>query len=195
MQTAIDPVQNQGKGLGIAPHRACGNRSRCHRNCCKHYNKITYQDDWNWSAIEGYVNSTIDAYFSQLNANWANNENIVVRINQIESALLGVTGVLDITGTTLNGAEQNLVINADSIPKRGLSVQAKQIDMMSKVPDVLKDVREIKALINTENSGDESAQRRIGVVSEQHVCRFGRRVRYWSLGIHIAHSAKADRHP
>ena len=31
-------------------------------------------------------------------------------------------------------------------------MQAKQIDMMSKVPDVLKDVREIKALINTENS-------------------------------------------
>lgn len=35
--------------------------------------------------------------------------------------------------------------------KGGLSVQAKQIDMMRKVPDVLKNVREIKALINTEN--------------------------------------------
>ena len=63
-----------------------------------------------------------------------------------------MTGVLDITGTTLNGAEQNLVIDADSIPKGGLSVQAKQIDMMRKVPDVLKDVREIKALMHTENS-------------------------------------------
>ena len=30
-------------------------------------------------------------------------------------------------------------------------MQAKQIDMMRKVPDVLKNVREIKALINTEN--------------------------------------------
>lgn len=81
--------------------------------------KITYQDDWSWSAIGGYVNSAIDKYFAQLSAEWANQENITVRISQIESALLGVTGVLDITGTTLNGAEQNLVLDANSIPIRG----------------------------------------------------------------------------
>lgn len=119
VQTAIDPVQNQGKGLGIAPIGHVVTVQGVTETAVNITTKITYQDDWNWSAIEGYVNSAIDAYFSQLNANWADNENIVVRISQIESALLGVTGVLDITGTTLNGAEQNLVINADSIPKRG----------------------------------------------------------------------------
>ena len=119
VQTAIDPVQNQGQGLGIAPIGHVVTVQGVTETAVNITTKITYQDDWNWSAIEGYVNSTIDAYFSQLNANWADNENIVVRISQIESALLGVTGVLDITGTTLNGAEQNLVIDADSIPKRG----------------------------------------------------------------------------
>ena len=119
VQTAIDPVQNQGQGLGIAPIGHVVTVQGVTETAVNITTKITYQDDWNWSAIEGYVNSTIDAYFSQLNANWADSENIVVRISQIESALLGVTGVLDITGTTLNGAEQNLVINADSIPKRG----------------------------------------------------------------------------
>ena len=119
VQTAIDPVQNQGQGLGIAPIGHVVTVQGVTETAVNITTKITYQDDWNWSAIEGYVNSTIDAYFSQLNASWADNENIVVRISQIESALLGVTGVLDITGTTLNGAEQNLVIDADSIPKRG----------------------------------------------------------------------------
>ena len=119
VQTAIDPVQNQGKGLGLAPIGHVVTVQGVTETTVNITTKITYQDDWNWSAIEGYVNSTIDEYFAQLNADWADNENIVVRISQIESALLGVTGVLDITGTTLNGADQNLVVDADSIPKRG----------------------------------------------------------------------------
>ena len=119
VQTAIDPVQNQGKGLGLAPIGHVVTVQGVTETTVNITTKITYQDDWNWSAIEGYVNSTIDEYFAQLNADWADNENIVVRISQIESALLGVTGVLDITGTSLNGVDQNLVVDADSIPKRG----------------------------------------------------------------------------
>lgn len=119
VQTAIDPVQNQGQGLGIAPIGHEVTVEGVKEAPVNITTKITYQDEWSWPAIEGYVHNTIDKYFAQLSAEWATQENITVRISQIASALLGVTGVLDITGTTLNGVEQNLVLDADSIPIRG----------------------------------------------------------------------------
>ena len=119
VQTAIDPVQNQGQGLGIAPIGHVVTVQGVMETAVNITTNITYQEDWNWFAIEGYVNAAIDRYFADLNAQWADEEHIIVRISQIESALLGVTGVLDIAGTALNGAEQNLVIDSDSIPVRG----------------------------------------------------------------------------
>ena len=44
---------------------------------------------------------------------------ILVRISQIESRLLDVEGIVDIGGTALNGAENNLALGVDSIAKRG----------------------------------------------------------------------------
>ena len=119
VQTAIDPVQNQGQGLGIAPIGHVVTVQGVTETAVNITTNITYQEDWNWSAIEGYVNAAIDQYFTDLSAQWAAEEHLIVRISQIESALLGVTGILDIGGTALNGAEQNLVIDKDSIPIRG----------------------------------------------------------------------------
>ena len=119
VQTAIDPVQNQGQGLGIAPIGHVVTVQGVTETAVNITTNITYQEDWNWSAIEGYVNAAIDQYFTDLSAQWAEEEHLIVRISQIESALLGVTGILDIGGTAHNGAEQNLVIDKDSIPIRG----------------------------------------------------------------------------
>ena len=119
VQTAIDPVQNQGQGLGIAPIGHVVTVQGVTETAVNITTNITYQEDWNWSAIEGYVNAAIDQYFTDLSAQWAEEEHLIVRISQIESVLLGVTGILDIGGTALNGAEQNLVIDKDSIPIRG----------------------------------------------------------------------------
>ena len=67
-------------------------------------------------------------------------------------------------------------------------MQAKQIDMMSKVPDVLKDVREIKALINTENS-------EMNLLSAALALYLNNTFVDSADEYGIAHSAKADRHP
>ena len=119
VQTAIDPVQNQGQGVGIAPIGHVVTVQGVTETAVNITTNITYQEDWNWSAIEGYVNTAIDRYLADLNAQWADEDHLIVRISQIESALLGVTGILDIAGTALNGIEQNLVIDSDSIPIRG----------------------------------------------------------------------------
>ena len=43
----------------------------------------------------------------------------MVRILQIEAAIVNIDGIVDVTGTTINDAEQNLQITDGTVPVRG----------------------------------------------------------------------------
>jgi len=49
---------------------------------------------------------------------------LLVRISQIESRLLAVSGIVDISGTRLNGNTANVMLEADSVAIRGQFVNA-----------------------------------------------------------------------
>jgi uncharacterized phage protein gp47/JayE len=115
----VDPIQNQGKGLGIAPIGHTVTVLGCGETSVDITTNITFEAGWDWDAVKPYVESTIDEYFKELSAEWADSENIIVRISQIETRLLSLSGILDIANTTLNDSTQNLVIDADYIPIRG----------------------------------------------------------------------------
>ena len=66
-----------------------------------------------------YIQQAIDDYFGELNATWAREENLLVRISQIEYRLLALAGVVDISGTTLNGSTGNLLLDKNAIAVRG----------------------------------------------------------------------------
>jgi uncharacterized phage protein gp47/JayE len=119
VQTEIDPVQNQGQGLGIAPIGHIVTVVGCGEISVDIATNITFEANWDWEAVKPYVENTIDEYFKELSTEWADSENIIVRISHIETRLLALSGILDIANTTLNGASQNLVIDADNIPIRG----------------------------------------------------------------------------
>ena len=65
------------------------------------------------------IENAIDEYLASLNKDWENQDNIVVRISQIETRVLGIPTVIDITGTKINGVEENYTADKDSIVKRG----------------------------------------------------------------------------
>lgn len=119
VQTAVDPTQNQGAGIGIAPIGHVATVAGCGETAVNIQTHITFQDGWDWAALEPYVLKAVDDYFSELASSWAESDNIIIRISQIETRLLDLAGVLDIADTTLNSAAQNLVIAADNIPVRG----------------------------------------------------------------------------
>lgn len=119
VQTAIDPTQNQGTGVGIAPIGHIVTVVGCGETSVDVTTKITFQEGWDWEAVKPYAEQAIDDYFKELASDWASSDNIIVRISQIEIRLLNLTGVLDIADTTLNGIAHNLTIDADNIPIRG----------------------------------------------------------------------------
>lgn len=121
VQKKIDPIGNQGEGLGLAPIGHTVTITGCGESSINVQTHITFQDEWDWAALEPYVQKTIDDYFKELSEGWekADKNNLIVRISQIETRLLDLEGVLDISDTLLNGNASNLSIDKDSIPIRG----------------------------------------------------------------------------
>ena len=118
-QEIIDPLENQGEGLGLAPidHRVTLFAvSTTEVNITT---SITYQSGWSFQECKSNIEKAIDNYFLELNKTWADTDNLVVRISQIETRLLGIEGIIDISDTTLNGSSNNLILDADNIPVRG----------------------------------------------------------------------------
>lgn len=119
VQTLVDPVVNHGEGLGIAPigHKVIikgvGNI------IIDIVTTITYEDGYDQAAVQSYINAAIDGYFTELAKKWSSSESLIVRISQIESRLLTIEGIQDITDTTLNGLDSNVTIDYEHIPKRG----------------------------------------------------------------------------
>lgn len=118
-QTIIDPLQNQGEGLGIAPIGHLVTVDGVSSETINIASTITYQEGWNFEASKPYIEKAIDDYFGELNNTWADNDNLIVRISQIETRLLNVAGILDIANTSINRIQENYVADKDSILKRG----------------------------------------------------------------------------
>lgn len=79
-----------------------------------------YQNEWDWEAVKPYVLDTINRYFKELAETWADQEEpLVVRISQLESRILSVSGILDISNTTINEEAANYPLPLDHIPVLG----------------------------------------------------------------------------
>ncbi len=122
VQTLIDPVTNQGEGLGFAPIGHIVTVEGVNATTINISTVITYRESWTWEDIKPYVENTIDEYFLELAKIWEDEKNLIVRISQIETRVLNITGVVDITNTTINGLARNLILGENDIPVRGVVV-------------------------------------------------------------------------
>lgn len=122
VQTSVDPVVNSGEGYGIAP---IGHRVIVAGVVDKTINiasKFTFQDGYDFDDLKSALERAIDVYFRELNTSWGlqpDGQGLVVRISQLETRFLDVDGVVDVTGTTINGNAENLVLAENEIAKRG----------------------------------------------------------------------------
>ena len=126
VQTALDPTQNQGIGLGVAPIGHVVTVEGVTGATINIATTLTYEVGWSWAAVEPFVYDAVDSYFVELAAEWDSVNwredpaaTLIVRISQLETRLLALTGILDIWGTKLNGNMQNFTLDPNAIPIRG----------------------------------------------------------------------------
>lgn len=122
IQMAIDPTQNQGEGIGIAPIGHVVTVEAVTETTLTIASNFTLQEGYAWEDVSENISLAILDYFTELNTAWEDSDNIIVRISQIETRCLNVDGVIDITDTTINGTAANYTADKDSIVVLGAVV-------------------------------------------------------------------------
>lgn len=119
VQTKVDPTVNSGKGYGTAPIGHQVTITGVTDEVVNVVTTVTLEAGTTVGQVQGPIEDTINAYLLGLRKTWATQDQIVVRVALIEAAILNVTGVIDISNTTINGSAANLTLNAEQIPSLG----------------------------------------------------------------------------
>ena len=119
VQTAIDPTINAGEGEGIAP---IGHVVKIEGVSGRQINidlNLVYKEGYTFTGLESSIKESIDAYFLELAKTWTENDNLTVRLSQIEARVLMIEGILDGGSIKLNNASENIILEYNEIPLRG----------------------------------------------------------------------------
>ena len=129
VQNEVDPIENQGEGLGLAPIGHVVTVEKAEKVTVNITADITYADDWSWDECSTYIKKAVDNYLLELAKTWdeTNDTNLTVIISQMMSDILQVEGVVDVSGVKLNGNAANLILNKYQIPVGG-TINGKTFD-------------------------------------------------------------------
>ena len=118
LQAAIDPMQDgRGDGLAFIDHVATVDTAAVVP--VEVETELSFESSYSWETMLPELTAAIEAYFDQLRRSWEDTEGIVVRIARIDAAILALDGVLDVHGTRLNGAADNLALDRLAVPVLG----------------------------------------------------------------------------
>lgn len=118
VQTTMDPTQNAGEGLGLAPIGHVVKVAGVIPTTIAVSTHLTFATGYAWNDAKAAVNNTVAKYFDELAEAWENGAALIVRISQIESRILSECAayISDIGNTKLNNATQNITLGEDNIP-------------------------------------------------------------------------------
>lgn len=119
IQTIIDPEENAGEGYGLAPIGHVVNVKSAEPIQVYIKTVVTFDEGYNWSNTKNIIEKSVDGYLLELRKSWSNSTSIIVRVSQIETRILSVKGVLDVTDTKINNSANNLTLTQYQIPVLG----------------------------------------------------------------------------
>lgn len=119
VQSTLDPEQNAGEGYGLAPMGHVVNVKSALGVRLSITASVVFEEGYSWSNCKTVIEEAVGAYFLELRQAWSNTTYTVVRISQIENRILGIQGVVDISGTKINGVASNITLGQYEIPILG----------------------------------------------------------------------------
>lgn len=118
VQNIIDP-DSSGDGLGVAPIDHQVTVDTVTEVTINIETSITFAEGYTFDSQKQLIKDAINDYLYELRKEWADNDTLTVRISKIDNKILSVTGVIDVTGTELNGEASNAELTEFQIPKLG----------------------------------------------------------------------------
>lgn len=123
LQTLVDPEQNQGKGLGLAPIDHVVTVEAAEAVPISVAAEIVFMDGVTETEALPSMKAAIEEYLFSLREDWGNHDHrtgTVVRISRIENKLLNLEElILDARVTTVNGSERNIELAPHQVPVIG----------------------------------------------------------------------------
>lgn len=119
VQDTLDPEENAGEGYGLAPIGHVVNVESAKPVTVQATITVTFEEGYSWSNLKSAIEEAVSAYLLELRQAWANSTQVIVRVSQIETRVLAVTGVLDVANTKINGSASNLTLGKYEIPVLG----------------------------------------------------------------------------
>lgn len=119
VQTMLDPEENTGEGYGLAPIGHIVTVRSAEPVGIEVKTTLAFEEGYGWGNLKTPIESAVDDYLLELRKKWAQSSTTVVRISQIESRILSVQGVADVTDTKLNGTTENVTLSENEIPITG----------------------------------------------------------------------------
>ncbi|BDR73619.1 phage tail protein [Clostridium tetani] len=116
VQTTLDPIQNQGKGLGLAPVGHVVTVKDAQGVDISINTNLVLNKDITIGQVQQDIENTIKEYFLNLRKRWHEEDNIIIRISQIEARILNVQGIADLFNTSINGEKENLSLGVEEVP-------------------------------------------------------------------------------
>lgn len=116
VKETLDPDEYTGEGYGLAPIGHVVNVVSAEAVEITVKTTITFDVGYSWSNLQTSIDEVIENYLLELRKTWADEDHLIVRISQIETRLLGIKGIVDINGTTINSAADNLTLGKYEVP-------------------------------------------------------------------------------
>lgn len=119
VKETLDPSDSTGEGMGVIP---IGHVVTVQSVKAVEVNvaaNITFDEGYGWDNLQNAIDSAVSEYLLELRKSWQNASSLIVRISQIETRILGIKGVVDISNATLNGSPANLTLGAYEVPVFG----------------------------------------------------------------------------
>lgn len=123
VQEEIDPTKD-ASGVGIAPIGHIVTVDTATEVVVNVSTTITFQEGYSFNGQKQKIIDVISAYLLELRQLWATQSATVVRISQIETRIMNIEGVVDITNTKINNVASNLVLTKYQIPIMGVVTNA-----------------------------------------------------------------------
>lgn len=119
VQAAIDPDEHAGDGYGLSPIGHVVKVKSAAETEVYVRSTLTFEPGYGWDNLQDFLSEAVSGYLEELRKEWADSSYLIVRISQIETRLLQVSGVIDVQDTFINGAENNLILTEFEIPVLG----------------------------------------------------------------------------
>ncbi len=119
VQEELDPGYT-GEGDGVAPIGHVVNIVGVKETTVNFTFTLTLDSGKTFDDVQDAIETAIESKLAELRQQWSNTNGIVVRKSAIESLLLNIDGIVDVTDTLINGSASNLALDVEHIPVLGV---------------------------------------------------------------------------